>query len=271
MKWRKLFPEKKKRKMPVQKTFETSPTELFTEPPGRYFVEINVKKGITNLLGIPLEDSPFVRTLKLYSQGECPVYEGSPLKRFYADFQPQSMAEVLGLDHPEMHQIPAMATVMPWWPDDPATMLRRVAHDPEAKILLGIEALHFGVRVEGNYGWQYFGPLSQDVAEMEFTRLINVYESIKKHGYRLKRGIPIHGEFLISGDDWVWVALGGKHRMSALVALGWDCLPVTTKARYGSHMVERDQVESWPNVVSGLFTVNEALAVFDARLASHKR
>jgi len=175
------------------------------------------------------------------------------------------MAETLGLDNIQMGGIHAMATVMPWWNIDPMARLKQVAQNPQADILLGKEALNYGVKEDANYGWQYFGPISQEVGEVEFNRLINVYESIKKYGYILKKKIPIHGEYLVSGDEWVWIALGGKHRMSALVTLGWKYIPVTTRGKYGSHIVARENMPLWPNVVNGLFSEREALKVFDSR------
>ena len=253
--------------MPLHQTFDDSPLELPFDSKKKFFIELDIQKCITNLLGFPLLDSPFVTTLRAYAQGECHTYKGSPLEKFYSSCKPKTMMDVLSLNNSTMQRIPAIATVMPWWNLTPKMRLQQIATNPHGDLLLGRETVRFGLKKEGNYGWQYFGPVSQEVGEIEFKRLTAVYDSIDTHGYRWKKSIPIHGEFLISNDDWLWVGLGGKHRMSALVALGWEFLPATARGKYGLHFVKRSEVNYWPNVVSGLFSENEALTVFDTMMS----
>jgi hypothetical protein len=129
--------------------------------------------------------------------------------------------------------------------------------------LFGVEAYKLGVKPEGNFGWQYFGPVSDSVGLLEFSRLKSVYESINEKGYCPPAKSHIHGEFLISDDDWVWVNLGGKHRCAALIAMNYSEIPVRVRGKYGAAFVRRCEVDYWPNVLNGLFSRDQALQFFD--------
>lgn len=120
-----------------------------------------------------------------------------------------------------------------------------------------------GMDASSNYGWQFFGPVSEALGELEFKRLTSTCDNIRKNGFNYRKAVGISGEFLIAGQDWTWIGLGGKHRMASLAALGQGLIPVTTKAKYGSHIIHRESVSNWHNVKNGLFTRNQALEVFD--------
>ena len=246
--------------------FEHSPLEIKAELNGECFVKIPAARCRTSLFGFTLGKSPFVRTLSDYGRGACNRYQGSFLEHFYSACQPGTMAEVLALENERMQEISAMATVMPWWTLTPEACLVMNAYDPDAVKLLSREAGKSGLDEKTNFGWQFSGPVSDEVGELEFERLSSVYDSIQKRGFLYKKTSAMHGEFLLNGDDWVWVNLGGKHRVSALAVLGEDQIPVTVKCDYSPHYVQRDEVATWFNVASGLFTQEEALKVFDAML-----
>jgi hypothetical protein len=243
--------------------FDESPVEIsYLTRSSKFVTSVTVNKCRTNLTGYSLRDSPFVKFIQEYQSGVVKEYSGSSLETYYRQKQPRTMAELLGDFDGAFSSFPAMATVMPWWNLTPHQVLKKRVVDINAPKLLGVEAIDFGLKEGGNFGWQYFGPVSKSVGELEFKRLVSVYNSIKEKGYVTHGAVPINGEFLVTQSDWVWVGLGGKHRMSALVALGWDKIPVTTKGRYGAQIVRAAEVDYWPNVRNGLFTKKQALAVF---------
>ena len=253
----------KKKRPPVPEiTIENSPVEIDYVRKKKYVTSIDVSRCRTNIMGRSLVESPFVAFLKEYETGKVTTYKGSLLERFYNEVQPKSMCEVLGLDGGPFQDVHAMATIMPWWDLTPDNCLPQRAVDVNATDLLGKEAVSNGLKEKDNFGWQHFGPISDEVGELEFQRLVTVYKSIKEKGYITRGSVPINGEFLVTDSDWAWTGLGGKHRMTSLVALGWERIPVTTKGRYGAPIVKAAEVDSWPNVRNGLFTRDQALTVF---------
>jgi len=158
--------------------------------------------------------------------------------------------------------MPPMAAVMPWWSMNPERRLQQVAIETDGGFI-GKEAIKLGASVADDFGWQYFGPVSPAVGQMEFDRQRAVFHSINRNGYKPTSYLHVHGEFLVHGGDWVWVNLGGKHRLNALVAMGSQEVIVSAKRKYGPEFVRREEAELWPNVQNGWFTREEALRLFD--------
>jgi hypothetical protein len=63
-------------------------------------------------------------------------------------------------------------------------------------------------------------------------------------------------------NQWVWLSTGGQHRASVLAALGYDSFPVRVH-----NVIRREEVKHWPNVVNGLFDIEDALKMFDNMFA----
>lgn len=215
-----------------------------------------------NLTAFRADSNPFVATLRQASL----TYNDSPLYHFYQSFCPASVADLLGISASPISNQPAMSAVMPWWNKDPQQRLQQVAEQRPSG-WLGKEAIKLGISSADDFGWQYFGPVSEKLGLLEFERQRQVYDSIAKRGYKPRSHLQVHGEFLVDGNDWVWVNLGGKHRVNALLAQGNDTVIAAAKGKYGSIFVRRSEVASWPNVVNGWYTEEEALQVFDRIMA----
>jgi len=216
----------------------------------------------THMLGFTKAGNPFVKTLHDYAQGQH-SYDGSVLEQYYNSYCPESMGQVLQSNSLTLQHYHAMATVLPWGISTPETKLPRICVDPNAEKLLSKEAHQLGLSEKDNYGWQFFGPVSHDLGVLEFERLSSVYESIKDQGYHPERYGFIHGQFLISEEDWVWVNIGGKHRFSSLLALDYEQIPVALKSRSSALFIRRSDSAHWPNVKNGLFKEEDALNIFD--------
>ena len=67
----------------------------------------------------------------------------------------------------------------------------------------------------------WFGPHSAEYIEVEKKRSIELYESIKRNGYRPDRfgGGYVRGYFVSDGNQSIFMVVGGHHRMAALSAL----------------------------------------------------
>lgn len=162
-----------------------------------------------------------------------------------------------------------MATVLPWGIATPEQKLPKVCVNPDAPKLFSSEAKKLGLSEKGNYGWQFFGPVSEDLGQMEYQRLTSVFNSIKDSGYLPEKHGFIHGQFLISNDNWIWVNIGGKHRFASLAALNFKNIPVALNSRSSALFIRRLDVEYWPNVKNGLFSKADALNIFDRLMAGN--
>lgn len=216
----------------------------------------------SHMLGFTVNENPFIKTLVDYSKGNS-NYTGSVLEYYYNNYCPTSMQSVLKSDNPSLNKYHPMATVLPWGISTPDEKLPNICVDPKAERLLSKEAHKLGLKEKDNFGWQFFGPVSEELGGQEYTRLVSVYNSIKEYGYRPERYGYIHGQFLVSGDDWVWVNIGGKHRFASLAALQYKSIPVALQSRSSALFIHRCDVDYWPNVKNGLFSRTDALNIFN--------
>ena len=225
-------------------------------------LNIPLSKCRSYLLGYLPEEHPFCATLKQYNLQKH-SYHDSLLAKYYNNFQPKTMSDVLKIDSLVLSKYPAMATVMPWSYATPEQRMKRFCVEGSQSRLLAKEACQHGLSPTDNFGCQFFGPVSDDHSKLEFQRLTAVNDKIVKDGYLPAEHGHIHGEFLIDGNEWVWVAIGGKHRFSVLSALDYSTIPVAKLSRWANLYVRRAEVNYWPNVRNGLFSIEEALSIFD--------
>jgi len=216
----------------------------------------------SHMLGYVISGNPFIEALKMYSNNGC-GYSGSILEHYYRDFCPASMKSVLNSDNLSLNKYHPMATVLPWGITTPEEKLPKVCVNQNAEKLLSSEAKKLGLHEKDNFGWQFFGPVSDNLGLLEYQRLISVFNSIKNDGYHPENHGYIHGQFLISEDSWVWVNIGGKHRFASLAALNFKAIPVALSSRSSALYIRRIDVDCWPNVKNGLFAKEDALNIFD--------
>jgi hypothetical protein len=105
-----------------------------------------------------------------------------------------------------------------------------------------------------------FGPADASYMDIEIHRLIRVFESIKKNGYNRsnKKDGDIECHVLVNEQDFVYMVNVGTHRMAAVSALNYSKIPVEV-----TQIIRREDVNCWPHVKDGLFSITEALYVFD--------
>jgi hypothetical protein len=130
--------------------------------------------------------------------------------------------------------------------------------------------------VEGEHGLPFasghsaYGPVDDMKLKLEVERLNLCLRSIKARGYLIKRQFPREdnglprGYFLVTNSgDWVFRVVGGKHRVAALVWLGWKNIPVCFEPSVPRCIHEAD-ILSWPRVASGEFSKDDAKLIFDS-------
>jgi hypothetical protein len=222
-------------------------------------------------LGIVVDDTevnPFTKAVADFISGTCVAYEGSALQDFYATWQPARLDQFLGIETEQRSNLrqPLVIDVLPWersaGPDELAA--RRAA---EERTWL----LKFGESPNGSHGSSYFGPTSDALGAYRFGKHTKVATSIANDAttkdtsdeawWDPARGGYVEIQAMVDGGRWAGIIREGKHRTTALAALGIPHLLVSVPPHYP--VIRREEARSWPGVRQGLYTLDEAQGVFD--------
>lgn len=207
-------------------------------------------------------NNPFVEALLQHERNPSIAFKDTALCAYYENVQPKSAAEALGLaphDSAALTSAPPLEFVFPWSHFSP--------NEAHQLWLSGsyLDSLSNFRLPTTPHEWKCWGPVSSALGELEFQRLISIYASIKRSGYRRsdRADGDIGGTLLTEDEDSCILISPGHHRIAALTALGIDQVPV----RLSGPVVRRTDVRNWPNVRNGTFTEDTALAVFDRLMA----
>lgn len=203
---------------------------------------------------------PFIATIKAYFSSNTSSYLDSPLKRYYDLFQPKTIADYLGLCRSSVEGIflrSPLQAIEPWGgiisPKEETRKLNVMREESE----------QHGTTLKQKE-WSFIGPITKERGEMEFLRLTSIGSSIAKNGYirSNEKDGDIVGKILLRENDYAVLIGAGQHRIAALAAEGYAKAPIVIRPSSVS-VVNRNTVRSWPSVVNGQFSVQQALAVFD--------
>jgi putative methyltransferase (TIGR04325 family) len=171
------------------------------------------------------------------------------LEEFLQYYRPRNMGEGVGADR----VIAAPLWSFPWDPlaQGAGAWVENPAHCPDI-------VTHFSE--QGILRWRI---------EEEFRWLEGCLESIHRLGYKPRANGGILTRRLVGRDGAEsFIVLDGNHRLSALAALGQAEVEVSYQP---SATVFEDDIEQWPQVRSGTYTVAEARAIFAAYFAGNRR
>ncbi len=163
-------------------------------------------------------------------------YEASILKRFYASFQPTTVAEAHHLENAgPLEELPASSLFEPW------SLPRPPFDDP--------------FHSQKPSGTPVFGPQSDEAGEVEWQRLRRSVISVRDYGYqpRLFPQGRINVTVLRSQGEERYLVMHGLHRTAVLSAMGEERIEVGVDHR-NPWIVDEDQVDLWPYVRSGFVT-----------------
>jgi len=256
-------------------TYQITPTTSIYQAPGKFpllCLPIQHFRGLSHI-GCSCatnSDHPFIKTLIAYGKGQCKAYKNSPLEKYYENFQPKTAAETLGVSDStyKLSTLTALQSIEPWNPSIGAKM------NPESREKSRMkcddhESLH-KKKIDQSLpyqGFKFWGPLTTLKGQVEFERLVSVYESIQKHGYTPKDNYNGHiaGSLLTNEKgEYAIIIRTGQHRIAALSALGYRAVPAIIKSDSKRPIViNRKDVNNWPYVVNGYFSKNQALEIFD--------
>jgi hypothetical protein len=166
-------------------------------------------------------------------------------------------AERMGLtesEAPALAQCPGWFRLPPW---DKLTVEQRLAQLERHVVAEGHRQ---GVRF-ASPDEAFLTSGGKEMIRVQANRLYDLARSIETNGY--VRSNSANGDIkaqILRGrnGDWCWYIRQGNHRAAVACAHGVETLPVQVVG-----VVYRQDASSWPNVKSGVFTLNGALHVFD--------
>jgi hypothetical protein len=181
------------------------------------------------------------------------------LGNYYKTIAPKNPSEFLGLPFREnfaLNNAPVWAIPLPW-------EISNVNEEVEKMKSIQLkENKQKGVNETiSKGGWNITGPVSEKKLYVETNRLIDLYESISKNGF--ERNSSPDGDINVialigESNEWKLIVQSGHHRFAVLIALGYVKIPVRVIS-----VVHRKDISIFPNVLSGLYTEDEALKIFD--------
>ena len=206
---------------------------------------------------------PLVNTLAGYARGETRSYEGSPLEKFYARWQPATWAEAAGVARCLNSRLHVQLDDPPPWPWGAEYAEGDTRHERLLRPGFQEALAASGVGTRDVQGSLYFGPVNRHFGDATLRRLFEVFDSICAEGYHPERfaGGHIRARVLVREGDYRLLIEGGKHRIAALTALDYQSVPILFT--HQPVLIHRCDAGSWPNVRRGLYSQSEGRVVFD--------
>jgi hypothetical protein len=202
---------------------------------------------------------PYVRALQEYKAGASVAYKGSALEKHYKTFQPETASDLILSEHCKpfgLSRLSGWCFVFPWSRHSPVSR-REFLFSWAFR-----EAKQAGCPdVCPEDGHWSFGPVSLKKGYMEYKRIVDVFKSIRCYGYRRRSDGDgdITGMLLRRGDEYRCLIASGFHRLAAVAVLGYESIPVRIARPV---IIEARDVDHWPQVRTGVYTRDEALAYF---------
>ncbi|MFU8815175.1 MAG: hypothetical protein ACNA7W_07505 [Pseudomonadales bacterium] len=201
---------------------------------------------------------PFVATLRERADGAAGGYCGSLLETFFDRWQPTTAAQALIGIEPErgnaLHSLPPYAPPLPWQAEPPnewVTQVESIIHRQNRE--------HGSPDLTIEAGFNHHGPVSSKKGALEYQRLVRVFESLRCSGYDRSRG-DVKVTVIRRKTALRYLVMSGHHRAAAAAVLKHERIPCV----FGRpDLVSVDEVQYWPLVRSGVWTIDDARAYVD--------
>ena len=216
---------------------------------------------VCNLSRIPIKisENPVFKTCIQYEENSELTFNESFLYTHYKQFKLNSLADIYGLKIPALKEHPVTDVFLPWYHTHPVT----------------------------KYSDSAFIQSDDSSIELQFKKIIDLYNSIKEKGY-VPEQYPnrqdghITGYLLNYRKINRFYVTSGNHRVAVINAVLKDNVKYTAKFTKFDHLKPRDKrncgfldladhpkvfsisnVTTWPAVSSGFLKVSEAAAIFE--------
>lgn len=180
-------------------------------------------------------------------------YEESVLARFYERFRPESVHDVL------LGSRTAPSVLMQWPAVDALLDVWSVTERHVRSITTRLDLS------PTRWPSQFLGPNTLVHGRDHLDRVLHIHRSIRCSGYR-PRDFPDGigtGYFLVDGNDYRVVIGHGNHRLAALTVLRIPQVPIRLRLPHPP-VVARTDLGRWTTERGGLYTAEEATALFDS-------
>ena len=185
---------------------------------------------------------PFVSFARLYAQSGKTREAREVLENYYRNWRPRTQAEVYGLVRCRPPQWATETVTQRRWPL-PLPWIAATATQPRRRPR------------------QAIGPATRWRIAKKARQLAVLTASIKAEGVRCDHANlrdHIRGHLLSHGTRSALLLTGGNNRAAAAAALDFQNVPVLITS-----VVRREDAGGWPNVMTGQFSEEQALEVFD--------
>lgn len=109
--------------------------------------------------------------------------------------------------------------------------------------------------LDASAGYGLQGPVVDAKGKLEYGRLIQLINSIRKYGYDRVLAREDVTVTVIKRDDEYRFCIGhGQHRVAVLAALGYTEIPVSLL-----DVIYLGEVEYWPRVYRGIWSKSQAI------------
>lgn len=119
-----------------------------------------------------------------------------------------------------------------------------------------------------SHGHQAYGPVTKQKLDVECDRLDSIVQSIRENGYIPSLSGYPRGYFMIDrSGEWVFLIVGGQHRVAALAHIQVAKVPVCFDPDL-PRLIREDDCLNWPLVEKRELTKEDALKIFGAYFRS---
>ena len=223
------------------------------------FINVRIELGRIRFFPLSKKTNPFVYAVsETFNEKDTFNVLKSCLQQYYSLVQPENAYDWFGLekkDTPLLSGVPAWFAPEPWevsTVDQKRRSMERVSKSESKKC---------GKKLSASHGSKVFGPVTSEKLHTETVRFHKTMLSIESSGFCRHDGADGDIEALVfvrEDGQWRWQVSRGLHRLVVLTALCWRQIPLRVK-----NVVYRQDADTWPNVLSGLYTKDGALKLFD--------
>ena len=155
------------------------------------------------------------------------------------------------------------------WPWDEMSPLRKFEQYPNLYSLNRKEQLRNFKNIDFKIEIEKF-PFTDLAIDLHLNQFLSLYKNFLNHSLSKNtfnhRSLP---DFflLIDGDSWKWMAgYDGNHRLYILNLIDYPFVISSL-----SKIIKKDEVEYWPNVKNGTYTIDEALRIFETLFQGERK
>ena len=226
---------------------------------GQILINAPTNRGRFRFFPLSNTNNPFVHGVaKCINESDKYTIVETTLREHYNLIQPKNIFDWYSIDEedaPSLIDVPVWAAPEPWKQtsiEEKLVSMKKVAANESKKYKKSLSIF------DGDKG---FGPVSDEKLQLETIRLIKVMNSIINKGYKRHNGKDGDIQafiFMREDGNWSWQVSGGFHRAAVLAGLKWQFIPVRVVS-----IINRNDVDIWPNVLSDIYTKKGALKIFD--------